>query len=61
MFDETKPPPVGSGLYRLEAVDQKTAIRVCHKKCVETKAQEMLGNSKDKAAMDEAKEEGKDE
>ncbi len=54
VFDETKPPPVGSGVDRLEAVDQKTAIRVCRKKCAKTKAQEMLGNPKDKAAMGQA-------
>ena len=51
VFDETKPPPVGSGVDRLEAVDQKTAIRLCRKKCAKTKAQLMMGNPKDKAAM----------
>ena len=54
VFDETKPPPVGSSVDRLGAVDQKTAISVCRKKCAKTKAQLMTGNPKDKAAMGEA-------
>ena len=54
VFDETKPPPVGSSVERLEAIDQKTAIGVCRKRCAKTKAQLMTGNPKDKAAMGEA-------
>ena len=51
VFDETKPPPVGSGVDRLEATDQKTAIRICRKKCAKTKAQTMLGTPKSNSAL----------
>jgi hypothetical protein len=51
VFNETKPPPVGSDTARLEAVKSRAEIiRDCRKKCAKTKEQLMLGKPKDKAA-----------
>ena len=46
VFDATKPAPIGSGVERLVAVDQRTAIRECKKKCAKSKAQLMTGEPK---------------
>ena len=55
VFDATKPAPIGSGVERLEAIDQKTAIRDCKKKCAKSKAQLMTGEPKsDKSLTDKA-------
>ena len=46
VFEETKPPPIGSTVERLEAKDRKTIVTDCRKGCAKTKAQMMLGEPK---------------
>lgn len=53
VFDLTKPAPIGSGVERLEAMDQKTAISTCRKKCAKSKAQLMTGEPKSRESLTE--------
>jgi len=46
VFEETKPPPIGSTVERLEAKDRKTIVTDCRKGCAKTKAQLLLGEPK---------------
>ena len=45
-FNESRPPPAGSSIERLEAKEQKTIIRECRQKCAKTKAQSLIGEPK---------------
>ena len=53
VFDLTKPAPIGSGVERLEAIDQKSAISECRKKCAKSKAQLMTGEPKNEKFLTE--------
>jgi|LauGreSuBDMM15SN_2_FD.fasta_scaffold37200_1 hypothetical protein len=52
VFEETKPPPIGSTVERLEAKDRKTIVTDCRKGCAKTKAQLMLGEPKPKKVVE---------
>jgi len=52
VFDETKPPPVGSPVDRLEAKDRKTVISDCRKSCAKTPEQLLLGSPKQSKKVD---------
>ena len=53
VFDLTKPAPVGSGVERLAAMEQRTAISTCRKQCAKSKAQLMTGEPKSTESLTE--------
>jgi len=50
IFAETRPPPIGSSVERLEAKDRSAALADCRKSCATTKEQLLTGQPKQKAA-----------